>query len=160
MGIILRWGFLIWESFFYLLRLITWRRPEGKYGRNVVKKKQLKNYQDEDWKSAINKKLILILIWPVFPNGWIYVKLLAGKSSFSFIACYIFWVQGLVYCNQISYLIYLPEFFSFPVQERWRVSYNDTMTRVQIMDQTNCISHSTNTLGKVMNPINLASSYG
>ena len=40
-------------------RLITWRRPEVKFGRNVVKKKQHKNYQDEDKKSAINKKLIL-----------------------------------------------------------------------------------------------------
>ena len=37
-------------------RLITWRRPEVKFGRNVVKKKQHKNYQDED----MNKKLILI----------------------------------------------------------------------------------------------------
>ena len=36
--------------------LITWRRPEVKFGRNVVKKKQHKNYQDEDKKSAINKK--------------------------------------------------------------------------------------------------------
>ena len=125
-GIILRWGFLIWELiFFYLLRTfcphlgsfffvcfffllfllslrfgqisplasfrwfftatsdrndescnripsnyclpirgcskITWRRPELKFGRNVVKeettqKKKKKNYQDEDKKSAINKK--------------------------------------------------------------------------------------------------------
>ena len=29
----------------------------------------------------------------------------------------------------------------------------DTATRVQIMDETDCISHSTNTLGKGMNPI-------
>ena len=28
-----------------------------KFGRNVVKKKQHKNYQDEDKKSAINKKI-------------------------------------------------------------------------------------------------------
>ena len=42
-------------------RLITWRRPEVKFGRNVVRKKQHKNknYQDEDKKYAINKKLIL-----------------------------------------------------------------------------------------------------
>ena len=32
--------------------LITWRRPEVKFGRNVVRKK----YQDEDKKPAINKK--------------------------------------------------------------------------------------------------------
>ena len=38
-------------------RLITWRRPEVKFGRNVVKKKQHKNYQDEDKKSVMNKKI-------------------------------------------------------------------------------------------------------
>ena len=37
-------------------QLITWRRPEVKFGQNVVKKKQHKNYQDQDKKSAINKK--------------------------------------------------------------------------------------------------------
>ena len=42
-------------------RSITWRGPEVKFGRNLVKKKQYKNYQDEDKKSAINKKLILEL---------------------------------------------------------------------------------------------------
>ena len=42
-------------------RLITWRRPKVKFGRNVVKKKQRKNDQDEDKKSAINKKIILRL---------------------------------------------------------------------------------------------------
>ena len=57
-GIILRWGFLIWESIFIYCELfvlilvvfvlfllsqrfsqisITWRRPEVKFGRNVVK---------------------------------------------------------------------------------------------------------------------------
>ena len=29
----------------------------------------------------------------------------------------------------------------------------DTATRVQILDETDCISHSTKTLGKCMNPI-------
>ena len=29
----------------------------------------------------------------------------------------------------------------------------ETATRVQILDETHCISHSTNTLGKGMNPI-------
>ena len=29
----------------------------------------------------------------------------------------------------------------------------DTAIRVQILDETDCISHSTNTLGKGMNPI-------
>ena len=36
----------------------------------------------------------------------------------------------------------------------------DTATRVQILDETNCISHSTNTLGKGMNPIILSPSMG
>ena len=29
----------------------------------------------------------------------------------------------------------------------------NTTTRVQILDETDCISHSTNTLGKGMNPV-------
>ena len=29
----------------------------------------------------------------------------------------------------------------------------DTVTRVQILDESDCISHSTSTLGKSMNPI-------
>ena len=33
-----------------------------KFGRNVVKKNQHKNYQDEEKKSAINKKSILNLL--------------------------------------------------------------------------------------------------
>ena len=33
----------------------------------------------------------------------------------------------------------------------------DTATQVQILDETDCISHSTNTLGKGMNPIILPS---
>ena len=36
----------------------------------------------------------------------------------------------------------------------------DTATRVQILDETDCISHSTNTLGKFMNPIILPSAMG
>ena len=35
-----------------------------------------------------------------------------------------------------------------------------TATRVQILDETDCISHSTNTLGKGMNPIILPSAMG
>ena len=42
-------------------QLITWRRPEVKFDRNVVKKKQHKNYQDEDKKSAINKKKLIFM---------------------------------------------------------------------------------------------------
>ena len=36
----------------------------------------------------------------------------------------------------------------------------NTATRVQILDETDCISHSTNTLGKGMNPKYSLSSYG
>ena len=36
----------------------------------------------------------------------------------------------------------------------------DTAIRVQILDETDCISHSTNTLGKGMNPIILPPAMG
>ena len=36
----------------------------------------------------------------------------------------------------------------------------DTVTRVQILDETGCISHSINTLGKGMNPIILPPAMG
>ena len=36
----------------------------------------------------------------------------------------------------------------------------DTATRVQILDETDCISQSTNTLGKGMNPIILPPAMG
>ena len=36
----------------------------------------------------------------------------------------------------------------------------DAVTRVQILDETDCISHSTNTLGKGMNPIILPPAWG
>ena len=35
----------------------------------------------------------------------------------------------------------------------WRTKEMDMVTRVQILDETTCISHGTNTLGKGMNPI-------
>ena len=37
---------------------------------------------------------------------------------------------------------------------------NEHATRVQILDLTDCISHSTNTLGKGMNPIVLPPAMG
>ena len=40
------------------------------------------------------------------------------------------------------------------------VGVMDTATRVQILDETDCISHSTNTLGKGMNPIILLQAMG
>ena len=36
----------------------------------------------------------------------------------------------------------------------------DTVTRVQILDEVDCISHSTNTQGKGMNPIILPPAMG
>ena len=36
----------------------------------------------------------------------------------------------------------------------------DTATQVQILDETDCFSHSTNTLGKGMNPIILTPAMG
>ena len=36
----------------------------------------------------------------------------------------------------------------------------DTVTRVQILDETDCISHCTNNLGKGMNPIILPLAMG
>ena len=36
----------------------------------------------------------------------------------------------------------------------------DTATRVKILNETDCISHSTNTLGKGMNPIILSPAMG
>ena len=44
---------------------------------------------------------------------------------------------------------------------KWSSSLDmDTATRVQILDQANCISHSTNTLRKGMNPIILPPAMG
>ena len=40
-----------------------------------------------------------------------------------------------------------------PWCSRYRRREMNTATRVQILDETDCISHSTNTLGKGMNPI-------
>ena len=36
----------------------------------------------------------------------------------------------------------------------------DTVTQVQVLDKPDCISHSTNTLGKGMNPIILPPDIG
>ena len=43
----------------------------------------------------------------------------------------------------------------------WLSSYEmDTATRVQILDEADCISHTTNALGKCMNPIILPLAMG
>ena len=41
-----------------------------------------------------------------------------------------------------------------------RIYEMDTAIRVQILDETDCISHGTNTLGKGMNPIILPPAMG
>ena len=57
-----------------------------------------------------------------------------------------------------SYLAYQP--MEIPVVE-WLFSREiDTATRVQILDEVNNISHSTNTLGKGMNAIILLPAMG
>ena len=40
-----------------------------------------------------------------------------------------------------------------PNTKKWASYEMDTATRVQILEETNCISHSTNNLGKSMNLI-------
>ena len=48
-----------------------------------------------------------------------------------------------------------------PPMVYWLLSQDmDTATRVQILDLTDCISHSTNTLGKGMSPIILPPAMG
>ena len=42
--------------------------------------------------------------------------------------------------------------FDWKYKALWKL-FLDTATRVQILDQTDCISHNTNTIGKGMNPI-------
>ena len=42
----------------------------------------------------------------------------------------------------------------------WCNGYRRRTTRVQILDETDCISHSTNTLEKGMNPIILPPAMG
>ena len=48
--------------------------------------------------------------------------------------------------------IKLDKLMEVPVVLWSSLSEMDTATRVQILDETDCISHSTNTLGKSMNP--------
>ena len=53
------WGYGYKTQHFYpRSRLITWRRPEVKLGRNAVKKKKKKNYQDEDKSPQLKRKKI------------------------------------------------------------------------------------------------------
>ena len=49
------------------------------------------------------------------------------------------------------------------INNYWRCPWSqdmDTMIQVQFLDKTDCISHSTNTLGKGMNPIILPPAMG
>ena len=68
-------------------RLITWRRPEVKFDRNVVrriKKKSKKKHQDEDKKSAINKLILRLrsLISKGFPikTKWILLGFINNQT--------------------------------------------------------------------------------
>ena len=75
-------------------RLITWRRSEVKFGWNVVKKKQHKNYLDEDKKSVINKERI---------NSQIkkpHLKMLPIKDNFH----YIFTILWFIFCKSKFFL--------------------------------------------------------
>ena len=45
-------------------------------------------------------------------------------------------------------------------QIKLKIIRKDPATRVQILDEADCISHSTNTLGKGMNPIILPPAMG
>ena len=51
-------------------------------------------------------------------------------------------------------------YIEVPVVEWLSSQEMDTATRVQILDESDCISHSTNTLGKGMNPIILPPAMG
>ena len=63
--------------------------------------------------------------------------------------------------KHISIYMHRSAFISTHIYVHWRCPLcngycrkeMDTATRVQILDQIDCISHSTNTLGKGMNPI-------
>ena len=92
------------------LRLITWRRPEVRFGRNIVKKKQHKNYQDEDKKSTINlkkKKLILRLRnliskwfrWKTIKNDPVKISQ-NWKSHFTKLIVFLDLVQRLTQLTQ------------------------------------------------------------
>ena len=56
----------------------------------------------------------------------------------------------VVVVNVLDYDIIVSK---FDFHSHYYVQQMDTATRVQILADTNCISHSTNTLGKGLNPI-------
>ena len=70
--------------------------------------------------------------------------------------------------NHICISQIISEFFRSLYKKKWRCPWcngyrrrkMETATRVQILDETDCISHSTNTLGKGMNPIILPPAMG
>ena len=55
----------------------------------------------------------------------------------------------------MSYYALFTQNLHTPLYSNKSIKYptQDTATRLQILDQPNCISHSTNTLEKGMNPI-------
>ena len=63
-------------------------------------------------------------------------------------------------CEQSNSQLLYTESLRCPWCNGYRLREMDTATRVQILDETDCISHSTNTLGKGMNPIILPPAMG
>ena len=72
----------------------------------------------------------------------------------------ISWTVYFLYFDQLHFYLSHNKCLDVPVVD-WLLSQEmDTATRVQILDETDCISHSTNTLGKGMNPIILPPAMG
>ena len=61
---------------------------------------------------------------------------------------------------QLSNIGLLQAFMVKSHENKAQDKHLDTAKRVQILDLTDCISHSTNTLGKGMNPIILPPAMG
>ena len=75
------------------------KKAEVKFGQNVAKKKQHKNYQDEDKKSTINKKLIL---------RFRYQSLQSLKYLDIFKTFILFSIQTTKLMKKFNVFIYLP----------------------------------------------------
>ena len=101
------------------LQLITWRRPEVKFGWNAVKKKQHKNYQDEEKKSAINKKINPqikkphLKMIPIKDNSGVKIWILALPRKLSSCLVEIFFKLKSTYIPQfiVSYFLKQSQYF-------------------------------------------------
>ena len=83
-----------------------------------------------------------------------------SSSFLSFDPSVVCIVSGGCYqsSSALFYLIY--NFILMPVVSWLSLQEMDTATRAQNLDETDCISHSTNTLGKGINPIILPPAMG